>query len=82
MSTDSPEGKDIYLTTLYLNSSSHSIPKMTFLTTKVILDFGASNLYSTLDELLSLEEPLPSFDEPLSKNPSLVLLSKKVRADH
>ena len=55
---------------------------MTFLTTKVILDFGASNLYSTLDELLSLEELLPSLEEPPSKNPSLVLLSKKVRADY
>jgi len=82
MSTDSPEGKGVCLSTLYLNSSSHSIPKMTFLTTKVILDFGASNLYSTLDELLSLEELLPSLEEPPSKNPSLVLLSKKVRADY
>jgi hypothetical protein len=44
--------------------------------------FTVGEVKSTLDELLSLEELLPSLEEPLSRNPSLVLLSKKVSADY
>src|SRR5574341_1409222 len=45
-STGSPDGNGVFLSTLYLNSSFQSIPRVTFLPTKVMYFLGTSNLLS------------------------------------